>query len=320
MHYISYRRDGSVIGDYRHGCWGMLSTHFGKSKENGGVDKIYWEIDSQTGISSFMKEYGCTAQEFFLTLLKGYDVEFTMSNSRNNPTVVGVTIKNLWDRNPQETMLRLFGLRTAVYLYNKQALVKLCKEHGLPLTAAVVVINCFAPKVSNALAGGGEITGVAPQLQNGGNIGYYNTTVSDFRRFLKGEFTPNKKLHLNDTTWGEAKGYTSGTTGRFVQEACSHAPMGTALLCGYFIPGVANVSQGHMYENSYINRRGKNVYTISSNHHAMGVEEFFDFIKAILHKKKLPVQRALPFYVKNNSGIRASVLENVNPFLKNMQL
>lgn len=319
MHYISYRQDGTVIGDYRHGCWGMLSSHYGKTKVNGGVDKIYWEIDQQGGIDTFVREYGCTAQEFFLTLLKGYDVEFHMS-THSNPRVVGIYLKNLLNRNPQETMLRLFGLRTAVYLYNKGPLVKLCKEYGMPLTAAIVITNCFAPKVSNALSSNGSsVVGVTPQFENGGNIGYNNTTLSDFRRFMKGEFQPNKKLHNNDTTWGQAKGYTSGPTGRFVQEACSHAPMGSALLGGWFFVGNNTIDQT-MYETSYTNRQNKTTHSIVGSKYSMEVEEFFALMKAILHKKKLPVQRGLPFYQNNNNAIRPRVRETVNPFFKHVDM
>lgn len=317
MHYTSYRRDGSVIGDFRHGCWGMLSTYYANTRSNGGIDKIYWEIERQEGINAFIKHYGCTAQEFFMTLLKGYDVEFEMSGHKV-PQVTGIYIKNLWNRNPQETMLRLFGLRTATSMYSRDAMVKLCKEHGLPLTAAVVISNCFAPKSASALNNSGP-TSITPCLDNGGNIGYYNTCVSDFRRFLKGDFTPNKKLIGNDTTWGEVKGYTSGNTGRYVQEACTHAPLGSALLAGWFYTGDSSVDQ-NMYEYVYMNREGNMVKTILGSKFSMDVKEFFTLMKAILNKKKLPVQRGLEFFRNNNTNIPLSVRERVNPFFKNIEM
>lgn len=317
MHYTALRQDGSVIADFRHGCWGMLAAGSMRSRGS-GVDGIIWEIDQWEGINTFKKVYGCTDEEFFGTMLKGYTFELTKSSSRT-PVVTHVKITGLWDKNPQETMLRLFGLRTCVYMYNKKPMVQLCKDHGMSLTAAVVITNAFAPVVKNTLGVKSEVTSIQPQLDNGGNIGYYNTTISDFRRFMKGEFKANKKLIENDTTWGEARGYTSGSTGRFVQEACSHAPMGSALLGGYFYPGAEDMDR-HLYETSFYDRSRKQVRSIIGSKWNMPIKEFFDLMKAIVNKKKLPVQRGLPHYKANNLNIPRTLRESVNPFLKHVDL
>lgn len=295
MRYSTYNKAGELLANRTHGCWGYLQTAY---RPSAGVDKIIYHVPHHPA-ETWSRIFGVTQEEFYLSILKGYDVSFRKSQDN----VVDVIISNISDRSTQELMLRLFTLRGVVEngTYTTKW-AELCKENGLTLLEAMV-LNGGHHIANNGLAGKRVI---GSEFTSGGNAIFWNTSVSDLRRYMKGDFRLRKDGKYASYTWGKDRGYTSGAGGRGVQESCSRAPLGSVLWKAFFMNLTTPV-----YRQSTINEQGRSEYYADMSTRQMEVDKFFELIKIIRNKKKLPT---LPEKVYVAGGSKT-----YNPFVKTVQ-
>lgn len=282
MRYIAFREDGSVIQDFSHGCWGKLhQTSYLRNSDK--IDAIKYLID-YSGVRVLAEVYGIEQEEAYKLLFKGYDVEFEKSPAG---LITWVIVKNLSGKYKQETMLRLFGLRSACCAYQPRTFLEKCKAEGISAQAAIVLMASFYCVNTGGSAldrNRSSNYAVAPSLSTGGAILYSETCISDMRRFLKGDFNQNTNLKDNNQVWGVGAGYTSGSTGRYVQEACSRSPIGSLKLAAYFYDTTNNPWTATLVGRNREDRKQVGYFSMRE----MPGELFFSLIKAIVNKKKMP--------------------------------
>ena len=308
MRYQTYDKAGNIIRNATHGCWGQLTTSYNSPGVR--VDKIRYLINRDSLLLGELKaQYLVDDLDVFKTFFKGFDVTVEARDNDPNSLAVWVCFNNLADKNIQETMQRLFALRNLLEGgYGSRTFVQKCKKAGLSLTATCLINAHFKCQRYNSLNLNSPERVYFTASSMGSGALFWNTTVSEFRKFLKGDFEA-AALTGNEKLWGNYHGYTSGASGRFVNSACNGAPVGSVLLKAFFCDTVP--ARARLYYNHSRNREGVDQKHGTFYSDGLTEEAFFNLVKAIASKKKLP---ELPVkWVKSSEC-------PINPFIKTVQL